>query len=236
MVITTTEKDYLEQDPHIRGQTYACLSFLSPEDVIKQKDAFYFERYLQKFSARMHELADGIEKLHPDATDTIRAIKEQYSEIFDSATLTEDFKFFTSNNGDTLQKDFNEQYDFQTNIRGIKVRGVYESVQEAQNRCEQLKKIDGDKFNIYISEVGCWCPWAPNPNDIKNQEYAVDSLNTMMHEYEKNNDSRNEQYLERKRDLQSRMARQDDIDSLSEMREALEDADPKTKQMQEQDA
>ena len=229
MVISTKEKDFLEQDPLIRGQTYACLSFISPEDVIKQKEAFQFEQYLRKFSTRMNELVEGIEKLHPDSSDTLRAVKEQYAEIFKPECLTEDFKFFTSENATQLDQEFNEMYDFQTNIRGIKVRGVYESLQEAQNRCKQLRQIDGDKFNIYISEVGCWCPWSPNPAEIKDQEYAVDSLNTMMHEYGKNIDMKNEEFRSRKNDLQSRMNRQTDVDSIKDLRDALEDVDPKTK-------
>ena len=231
MAISTQEKDFLQQDPPIRGQTYACLSFISPEDVIKQKEAFQFEHYLKKFSTRMNELVEGIATLHPEASDTVRSVKEQYSEVFKPCSLTADFKFFVSENAETLDREFNEIHDYQTNIRGIKVRGVYESLQEAQSRCQQLRQLDNDKFNIYISEVGCWCPWAPNPSEIKNQEYATDSLNTMMQEYEKNISSKNEEYNERKNDLQGRMSRQSDIDSLSDIRETLDKADPKTQQM-----
>lgn len=231
MVLSTKDKDFLEQDPIIRGQTYACLSFISPEDVIKQKEAFQFENYLGRFSSRMNELVEGLEKLHPESSDTIRAIKEQYSEVFAPQSLTEDFKFFVGENSTQLDREFNEMYDFQTNIRGIKVRGVYESLQEAQNRCQQLRQIDNDKFNIYISEVGCWCPWSPNPSEIKDQEYAVDSLNTMMHEYEKNISSKNAEFSSRKQDLQNRMNRQDDLDTVQDLRDALDKPDPKTKQM-----
>lgn len=231
MVLSTKDKDFLEQDPIIRGQTYACLSFISPEDVIKQKEAFQFENYLGRFSSRMNELVEGLEKLHPESSDTIRAIKEQYSEVFTPQSLTEDFKFFVGENSTQLDREFNEMYDFQTNVRGIKVRGVYESLQEAQNRCQQLRQIDNDKFNIYISEVGCWCPWSPNPSEIKDQEYAVDSLNTMMHEYEKNISSKNAEFSSRKQDLQNRMNRQDDLDTVQDLRDALDKPDPKTKQM-----
>ena len=234
MVIPVKEKDYLEQDPPIRGQNFACLSFISPEDLIKQKECFQFENYLQKFSTRMNELVDGIEKLHPESSDMIRAVKEQYAEIFSPKTLTDDFKFYVTENATELDREFNELYDFQTNIRGIKVRGVYESLQEAQARCQQLRQIDNDKFNIYISEMGTWCPWSPNPSEIKDQEFAIDSLNTMMKDYEQNVSSKNEEFNARKKDLQDRMSRQTDIDSLSDIRESLEKTDPKTDQMASQ--
>lgn len=234
MVIPVKEKDFLEQDPPIRGQNFACLSFISPEDLIKQKECFQFENYLQKFSTRMNELVDGIEKLHPESSDMIRAVKEQYAEIFSPKTLTDDFKFYVTENATELDREFNELYDFQTNIRGIKVRGVYESLQEAQARCQKLRQIDNDKFNIYISEVGSWCPFNPDPNEIQDQEFAIDSLNTMMKAYEDNVSSKNEEYSARKKDLQSRMSRQTDIDSLSDIRESLEKTDPKTDQMASQ--
>jgi hypothetical protein len=38
--------DYLEEDTEIPTQRYAIMSFLSPEKVIKQKEIFYYERFL----------------------------------------------------------------------------------------------------------------------------------------------------------------------------------------------
>ena len=37
-VVYTKETDYLDEDKPIRGQNYVCLSFLSPEDVLANKD------------------------------------------------------------------------------------------------------------------------------------------------------------------------------------------------------
>ena len=45
-MIPIQEKDLLEQDPVIRGQTYVCMSFLSPEEIIKSKETYYFENLL----------------------------------------------------------------------------------------------------------------------------------------------------------------------------------------------
>jgi hypothetical protein len=203
MVLSTTEKDFLEQDPVIRGQSFACVSFISPEEIIKNKETFYFENYIQHFSKQINELFVGIEDMYLDKKDQIRSIKEQYQVIFNTDKVNEDFKTFVTNNDQVLDKEFNEKYDFQTNVRGIKIRGVYESMNEAQLRCEHLRKLDNNKFSIYVCEVGCWCPWSPNPDAIKNQEYAVDSLNTLMHEYEKNNQSKDEHYAQRKSEMKT---------------------------------
>ena len=38
--------DLLEEDKPIAGQKFACLSFISPESILKQKDHFFFEKFL----------------------------------------------------------------------------------------------------------------------------------------------------------------------------------------------
>ena len=38
--------DLLEEDKPIAGQKFACLSFVSPEHILKQKDHFFFEKFL----------------------------------------------------------------------------------------------------------------------------------------------------------------------------------------------
>ena len=43
------EKDYLEVDELIGGQNYVCLSFLSPESLIKDKSAFNCAKFLQSY-------------------------------------------------------------------------------------------------------------------------------------------------------------------------------------------
>ena len=35
--------DLLEEDKPIAGQKFACVSFVSPENILKQKEIFFFE-------------------------------------------------------------------------------------------------------------------------------------------------------------------------------------------------
>ena len=84
-------------------------------------------------------------------------------------------------------------------MRGIKVRGVFDTVEEAKMRSEFLKKQDKN-FNIFIGQVGCWCPWSPNPDDLSNQEYSETQLNTLMKEYKKNQESKDEIFEKRRED------------------------------------
>ena len=39
--------DLLDEDKIIAGQKFACLSFISPEQILKQKDMFIFEEFIK---------------------------------------------------------------------------------------------------------------------------------------------------------------------------------------------
>ena len=41
--------DLLDEDKPIAGQKFVCLSFISPEKIIKQKEHFYFDKFLKQF-------------------------------------------------------------------------------------------------------------------------------------------------------------------------------------------
>ena len=41
--------DLLEEDKPISGQKFVCLSFLSPEKILKDKKVFFFEEFLKHF-------------------------------------------------------------------------------------------------------------------------------------------------------------------------------------------
>ncbi len=40
---------YLEADKEIPGQHYVCLSFLSPEKVLANKDQYFFSEFLKDY-------------------------------------------------------------------------------------------------------------------------------------------------------------------------------------------
>ena len=161
------------------------LSFLSPEDVLVNKDAYMFNKFITKFSADMTTLLDGISSKYSDSKDFVDSVKENNAYIFNPKDMSEQYGFFKSVNNQDLETSYHRDNNFVTSIRGIKVRGVFDTIEEAKNRSEFVKKID-NKFNIYIAQVGCWCPWSPNPDCLENQEYAETQLNTLMKEYKKN--------------------------------------------------
>lgn len=200
-LVSTKEQDFLDQDPPLRGQKYVCLSFISPEDVIKKKEVFFFEHFIQDFVGAMNEFFVKLGEKYPDDKLTLESIKERYACVFSKDSIVDEYNYFVNNHTSNLEDEYFEKNDFQTTIRGIKVRGVFDTLKEAEVRAQVLKRID-DKFNVYVAEVGCWCPWSPNPDEIQNQEYAESHLNTLMKNYKENQEKRDYFYQERKRELQ----------------------------------
>lgn len=199
-MISTAEQDFLDQDPPIRGQKYVCMSFLSPEEVIAKKDAYFFTKFLADFSAETTDLWKTMLDVYKDNvefTDSLRSIRNRYEHLFSQEALLKEYDCYLALNSEKLESEYLEKNDFQTSIRGIKVRGSYETLREAQIRAQVLKRLD-DKFNVFIAEVGCWCPWSPNPEDIQNQEYAETQLNTLMHSYNENQLAKDQFYAQRK--------------------------------------
>lgn len=72
------------------------------------------------------------------------------------------------------------------NIRSVKVRGVFESYEEATAHAKYLQGVDPD-FNVFIGEVGKWLPWDPEPSEgAKDQYYYEEEMQKLMKGYKEN--------------------------------------------------
>ena len=167
------KEDYLEADKEIRGQNYVCLSFISPENVLKNKETYYVHNFL-------------------------KSICSEYGLEEDS--IVDKYKDYLFNSKVNLDKAFSEQNEFRTSVRGLKVRGIYDTLQEAEMRAKRLQKSDPN-FNVFVGQVGFWLPWDPEPKEIGEEQYLNDELNQLMTEYKANADKRDEVFNTRKRDL-----------------------------------
>ena len=111
-------------------------------------------------------------------------------------TIGEAYDEFMFANRSKLEEEFYALNDFHTSMRGVKVRGVYGNSNEAELKAKKLQTKD-KYHNIYMGEIGKWTPWDPNPNDVKDQEYNNEQLNTLMKKYKENEDSREKFFEER---------------------------------------
>lgn len=82
----------------------------------------------------------------------------------------------------------------------LKVRGSYDSFEEASKRGEFLRNID-PHINVYVGEVGKWLPFDDDPEKAKQQEYQNKQLNSMMKGYMENQEQAKEFHEQRKNEL-----------------------------------
>ena len=66
--------------------------------------------------------------------------------------------------------------------KGIKIRGVYDTMEEAQKRCQQVRSFD-PYFNVFVGEVGKWLPWDDDAEKAEDAVYAESKLNDIMKGY-----------------------------------------------------
>ena len=185
--------DLLGEDKAISGQKFCCLSFLSPEKILKDKKIFLFEKFLKHFDTdeSVKKFSQFLNFLSYKYELDFAKIMEDFDEFFKSekdklsnSTILDKYKNFLDQKEDELQKEFDVLHDFKTNIRGIKVRGSFQTQEEAQLRCRMLREIDPD-HDIYVGQVGMWMPFDPDAYKTGNVEYMENELNHLMHEKNK---------------------------------------------------
>ena len=186
--------DLLEEDKPIAGQKFVCVSFVSPEKIIKQKEVFFFEQFLKKW-----ELNKSMEKFvqflnfvsykynmnFEDLTTDFKDFVKEEKETLNQSGIEDEYKTFLDNNEEELEKSFGVLHNFQTCTRGIKIRGSYPSVEEAEIRCKMLRELDPN-HDVFVGPVGLWMPWEPEAYKTGRVEYMEEELNQLMHEKKKN--------------------------------------------------
>jgi hypothetical protein len=187
--------DLLDEDKPIAEQKFACLSFISPENEIKNKNLFLFESFVEEydFNKSMEKFIQFINFISYKYNIKSDDIHEQFKKFVESEratlkkTVEDDYKTFVDNNEARLEKTFSEKNNFQTSVRGLKVRGVFPSQQEAELRCKMLREIDPN-HDVYVGPVGLWMPFHPEAYKTGNVQYLESELNDLMHEKKKNDD------------------------------------------------
>ena len=187
-------KDLLVEDKPISGQKFVCLSFISPEKILKQKEMYFFEEFLnnwelnksmEKFLQFVNFISFKYNLNFDDLNNDLKEFVEEEKANIAKSNLSDDYKTFIDKKGDDLQKKFDIQNNFQTNTRGVKVRGSYSSREEAELRCKMLREVD-PVHDILVGDVGLWLPWDPEAYKTGQVEYMEDELNQLMHEKDKN--------------------------------------------------
>jgi hypothetical protein len=131
-----------------------------------------------------------------DVMNTYQTFVQKSRSDLTKTKIVEAYDDFMYANKSKLEEEFHAANDFRTSIRGVKVRGVFSNPKEAELKAKKLQ--NKDKYhNIFMADVGKWTPWDPNPNEVHDQEYNNDQLNSLMKKYKENEDSREKFFDER---------------------------------------
>lgn len=194
--------DLCDEDQPIAGQKFACLSFVSPEKILKQREQFIFDQFVKEWDftksiSKTVEFLNFMTFKYKLNTDTVMAdfqefVKEE-KEKLKYSTTEDDFKTFMDQNEDKLHQEFQKQHGFQTSVRGLKVRGVFSTQEEAEMKCKKLREVDPN-HDIFVGPVGMWIPWDPDAYKTGRVEFMEEELNQLHHEKMKNETKAKEEF------------------------------------------
>ena len=200
--------DLCEEDATIPSQKFVCISFISPEKILKQREQYIFEKYVQQweFSKSIEKFGDFVNfmsfkykiKIDDIMVDMKEYVEEEKKKL-KSYSITDDFNNFMDKNEDRITEEFNAKNEFHTSVRGIKVRGSYSSQAEAELRAKKLRETDPN-HDIFVGPVGIWMPWDPDAYKTGRVEFMEDELNQLHHEKMKNEEKAKQEFDQRVRD------------------------------------
>jgi hypothetical protein len=204
--------DLLDEDKPLSGQKFVCVSFVSPENILKQKNMFYFENFLKHFdfeksSKKFLQFLNFLSyKYGLKFEDVVKEyqdfVKEEKDKLLET-TIEDDYKNFLDTYEEQLDTEFNRVHNFQTSTRGLKVRGSFSTQEEAELRCKMLREIDPN-HNVYVGPVGTWMPWEPEAYKTGRVEYLEEELNQIMHEKERNEKQAKQEFDSRVKETKQR--------------------------------
>ena len=200
--------DLCDEDAPIAGQKFACMSFVSPEKILKKREIFLFDNFVQqwdftkslsKFFDFLHFMAYKYNlKIDDLVADFNDFAKEEEIKI-KSVSVEDDYKTFLDKQEEALTNQFQKENAFQTSTRGLKVRGVFPTQEEAEQKCKKLREKDPN-HDIFVGPVGMWIPWDPDAYKTGRIEFMEEELNKLHQEKLKNEEKAKQEFDQRIKD------------------------------------
>ena len=197
--------DLCDEDSPIAGQKFACMSFISPDKIVKKREQYMFQKFVQdwEFAKCMAKSADFLNfisykynlKVDDVMADFNEFVKEEQT-VLRASNVEDDYKTFMDKNEEKLSEQFQRDHAFQTSVRGLKVRGVFNTQEEAEMKCKKLREIDPN-HDIFVGPVGMWIPFDPDAYKTGRVEFMEEELNQLHHEKLKNETKAKEEFERR---------------------------------------
>jgi len=204
--------DLCDEDVPLAGQKFACISFVSPENILKKREGFLFDEFIKQweFSKSMSKFGDFLNFVAYKYGAKIEDLTEDFNEFAKSeeVKLREEefeshFRTFCDKNEEALNLRFSREHAFQTSTRGLKVRGVFNTQEEAEIRCKKLRETDPN-HDIFVGPVGMWIPWDPDAYKTGRVEFMEEELNQLHSEKLKNEERAKQAFDQRVKDAKKK--------------------------------
>jgi hypothetical protein len=137
----------------------------------------------------MERFMDFLAKKYSLKIDELMKDMQEFTKVHNAdikaTDIMEKYQVFLLKCEKDLETEFTERNEFQTNVRGVKIRRVFANLEEAQMYCKVLQR-KYPRDNLYLGKVGCWLPWDPSEHVMPEVEYAEKELNELMRKYKEN--------------------------------------------------
>lgn len=182
-------KDVLAVDPKIEDQEWTVVSFIDPDDgIMENKNIYYFYDFIkaweyEKTITRFVEFMGFLSQKHRLKLDIMMEDFKEFAQdqkhIISKSSLLDDYKNHIDAHGERLQKEFDEANNFQTNVRGFKVRGNFADKKHAEARACLMREFE-EAHDVHVMPVGVWAPFHADAYRTKQVEYLEEELNQLM--------------------------------------------------------
>jgi hypothetical protein len=88
-------------------------------------------------------------------------------------------------------------------VRGLKLRGVFPTQEEAEMKCKKLREQDPN-HDILVGPVGIWLPWDPDAYKTGRVEHLEEELNALHKEKLKNEEAAKKEFEDRIRETKKK--------------------------------
>ena len=165
---------------------------------------YFFEKFVEQYNFNkqaelLTKFSNFVSFKYKLKIEDVTKDLEEFSRIEKDSmyeNIEDDFKNFMEKNEDKYEAEFNKAHNFQTSVRGLKVRGVFPTQEEAEMRCKMLRQVDPN-HDVYVGPVGIWVPFHPEAYKTGRVEYLEKELNQLMHEKHQNEEQAKLQFDKR---------------------------------------
>jgi hypothetical protein len=204
---TPNEKyvDLLNEYPVIPSQLYGCYSFVSPEKIIKQKDVFFFEKFVKQwnFTKSVSQFSDFLQFISfkynlkvETLMDDFKKFVQEEENVLKANDVQGDYANFIDKNEDKLTELFQKEHGFQTSVRGFVNIGNFATIEEAEMYAKKIRD-SVPHHDILVGRNFVWTPLDPDAYKTGRIEFMEDELNQLHHEKLKNEKKAKEDFDKR---------------------------------------